>query len=419
VLPAASPTLTAIKPGTTNPAGDAVSSKLISGVTDADASAKKGVAVTAVTGTGKWQYLLAGTTTWKDVGTVSTTAALLLKDTDKLRFVPSAGFAGTATATYRAWDQTKGTAGTKLSVSPSGGSTAFSSGSRTASLLVNTAPTLAAGSKTLTAVPEDSTDPAGQTVSGFASASVTDPDAGAKKGIAVTAKTGSGTWQYQPAGTTTWKNFPAVSASAALLLKDTDKLRFVPAANFNGTATVTYRAWDQTTGTAGGTASVSTSGNATSFSTGAQTASLAVTAVNDAPVLEDGDPELTGVGAGATDPAGDAVSALLDAVFSDADAGALRGIAVVETTGDGTWQWWDGAAWQDVGTVSGSAALLLRDADKLRFVPDAGFTGTATVTYRAWDRTDGSAGSKVDITATGGTTAFSDLLETATLEVVP
>ena len=48
---------------------------------------------------------------------------------------------------------------------------------------------------------------------------------------------------------------------------------------------LTFRAWDQTTGANGGTADPSTNGGTTAFSTATETASIAVTAVNDVPSL--------------------------------------------------------------------------------------------------------------------------------------
>ena len=72
-------------------------------------------------------------------------------------------------------------------------------------------------------------------------------------------------------------------------------MRYVPNANTNGTVGtgLTFRAWDQTTGTAGSTANTTTNGGATAFSTATATASITVTAVNDAP-------QITSNGGGAT-----------------------------------------------------------------------------------------------------------------------
>ena len=55
---------------------------------------------------------------------------------------------------------------------------------------------------------------------------------------------------------------------------------------YNGTLAnaITFRAWDQTSGSNGTLADTSTNGGTTAFSTATDTASLVVTAVNDAPV---------------------------------------------------------------------------------------------------------------------------------------
>ena len=72
-------------------------------------------------------------------------------------------------------------------------------------------------------------------------------------------------------------------ASAARLLNTSAKIRFVPNADWNGNATITYRTWNGTTGTNGGTADASSGGGA--FSASTATATVTVTAVNDALVL--------------------------------------------------------------------------------------------------------------------------------------
>jgi hypothetical protein len=158
----------------------------------------------------------------------------------------------------------------------------------TQTVQVNDAPVLTPISPTLTTITEDQTtnvtDP-GQTVSSFIGASISDVDAGAVKGIAITALTSTdGTWQYSIDGGTTWTAIGAVSNNVALLLDASDKIRFLPDGNNGGSDTITYRAWDETAGTHGTTADTSANGGATAFSTATDTAHLAVTSVNDAPV---------------------------------------------------------------------------------------------------------------------------------------
>src|SRR5690606_40078780 len=75
-----------------------------------------------------------------------------------------------------------------------------------------------------------------------------DPDTDALSGIAITASSGSGTWQYSTDGMT-WISLGTVSNSAALLLSSDTYLRYT-AGTVAETATLTFRAWDQTSGTA-------------------------------------------------------------------------------------------------------------------------------------------------------------------------
>ncbi len=118
---------------------------------------------------------------------------------------------------------------------------------------------------------------------------VTDPDTVAVLGIAVTAAdTTNGSWWYTIDGGANWNALGAVTNTNARLLAADGNTRiyFQPDANYNGTlsAAITFRAWDQTSGSNGGTADTSSNGGATAFSTATDTASLTVNAVNDAPV---------------------------------------------------------------------------------------------------------------------------------------
>ena len=125
---------------------------------------------------------------------------------------------------------------------------------------VNSAPVLS-GANDLGAIDEDETTNPGTLVSALITAplQVSDANAGALSGIAVVAVDNSnGTWQYSTNGGGTWIAFGSPSATAArLLAADADTfVRFVPAANFNGTVAngITFRAWDRTSGAPGGTA---------------------------------------------------------------------------------------------------------------------------------------------------------------------
>ncbi|MBK9947788.1 MAG: DUF4347 domain-containing protein [Nitrospira sp.] len=123
------------------------------GITDVDSGATKGIAITGTNETnGTWYYTTNGGSTWAAVSAVSNTSALLLADnaSTRLYFAPSADYNGTCTGalTLRAWDQTSGTAGTKVSTASNGGTTAFSSATDTIDVsvtAVNDAPTFGVG----------------------------------------------------------------------------------------------------------------------------------------------------------------------------------------------------------------------------------------------------------------------------------
>lgn len=148
---------------------------------------------------------------------------------------------------------------------------------------------------------------------------------------------------------------------------------------------------------------------------------LTVSSLNDAPVLDPGlSPELDAIVEDATDPAGTRVSQLLIG-FSDADAEASQGIAIFGISSSGDWQYSldDGANWLPIGNPSESAAILLRDTDRVRFVPAPDFYGTSSFDFIAWDQTDaGSAGSAVNLVNNrGGSTAYSNDWDTALLTI--
>jgi hypothetical protein len=156
----------------------------------------------------------------------------------------------------------------------------------------------------------------------------------------------------------------------------------------------------------------------------APTESVAVVPVNDAPVLNNAlNPALAAIAEDATNPASTLVSALLSGAVSDADANALRGIAVTGAASSvGSWQFSlnGGATWLPIGTPSESAATLLPGWARIRLVPKIDFNGTIKLYYRAWDQTEGSPGGTANLVGhIGGSTAFSIEWESAPLIVTP
>ncbi|MCA9065686.1 MAG: cadherin domain-containing protein, partial [Planctomycetaceae bacterium] len=159
-----------------------------------------------------------------------------------------------------------------------------------------------------------------------------------------------------------------------------------------------------------------------------QDIAVTVTDLNDAPVLDaTGSMHLTDVVVNSTNPAGNSVAAIIlsggDDRITDQDAGAVEGIAVIGVDNtNGTWQYSTngGSSWQSFGVVSNGSAVLLNAEAKIRFVPNASYTGSAgDITFRAWDQTSGSNGQvAVDTSSNGDGFAFSVSTETATLTVI-
>src|SRR5262249_24115732 len=116
-------------------------------------------------------------------------------------------------------------------------------------LTANVAPILS-GANDLTAIAEDDTTNGGTLVSALLAGKVTD-STGGPLGIAVVGvtPTTNGTWQFSTDGGTTWIDFGAVTSDTATLLGPADRVRFVPAPNFNGVVPgLVFHAWDRTNG---------------------------------------------------------------------------------------------------------------------------------------------------------------------------
>ncbi len=295
---------------------------------------------------------------------------------------------------------------------------------------VNDAPTITNGyTHTLTSTNED-TNSSGTLASAILTgASWADIDTGAVSGLAITGVTGNGTWQYSTDGTT-WNNFGAVTSTNALLITSSTQVRYQPNGQNGETATFTYRAWDQTSGTASTNstanyATTASSGGTTAFSSNTATASMVVTSLNDAPVLDNsGDMTLNPITEDDTSNSGQSVASIIASAsgdrITDVDSGAIEGIAITASTnGNGYWEYStdNGTTWTTVGAVSDGSALLLRNTDWLRFVPDGQNATTGDITFRAWDQTSGTVGTKVDASVHGGTTAFSTATEVASITV--
>ena len=162
---------------------------------------------------------------------------------------------------------------------------------------LNDAPTIT--SAVLAAVPEDTANPAGQSVAALFGALFADADSGAGfAGIAVTANTASaatqGSWQYSSNGGANWFAIGSVAEGANALALDTSTLiRFLPVADYFGNpAPLALRALDDTyagafSSTAGtetrALVDTSVRGGATAISASLANLTTSITPVADAP----------------------------------------------------------------------------------------------------------------------------------------
>ncbi|MDW7995892.1 MAG: cadherin-like domain-containing protein [Gemmatales bacterium] len=165
---------------------------------------------------------------------------------------------------------------------------------------VNDAPVLTSGTYDLYTIPEDPPTNTGVSVQAFVAslggsytdaddfADVNNPTYTDPRGIAIiNYGTTNGTWQYSLNGGSTWANFPTLSSGEALVLaaNATTRVRFVPNANFNGTATFTFRAWDQSNGAGNGSVvTIGGTGGTTPYSANTAIGRVIITEVNDTPV---------------------------------------------------------------------------------------------------------------------------------------
>ena len=135
----------------------------------------------------------------------------------------------------------------------------------------------------LPSINADDINTAGHTVQEVLAGAASDVD-GNPIGIAVSAQdAANGQWQYSQDGGVSWQAIGAVDDTQALLLGPSDKVRFVPNGTSACEASLTYHAWDQTSGVAGTPADVSVTGATSAWSAATDTVGIQVQAVSDAP----------------------------------------------------------------------------------------------------------------------------------------
>lgn len=270
---------------------------------------------------------------------------------------------------------------------------------------------------------------------------ISDPDGGALLGIAVTAVNTSNCIQVSYYNGSAWTAISSVSTTSALLLPadGTYRIYCQPTANFSGSISdaITFQAWDRTSGAAGDLADATINGGSTAFSSASDVVTLYVTPQNDAPILDDSrTPNLSSMYYPASAPSGQVGSSVVDLVnfaipaggldnVSDADSSASLGMAITASdTATGTLYFSidGGSTWTSASSLSESNALLLSAVplNRLYFDPGTTFVGrvATALTFRAWDTTSRTSGNYVNITSTGGTTAFSSTTDTISLTVI-
>ncbi len=283
---------------------------------------------------------------------------------------------------------------------------------------VNGAPVLDANaSPFLVAITEDAVAPSGAVgtlvsslvdlTGGGGINNVTDAD-GPGLGIAITGtNSANGTWFYSTNGGTTWTAVGAVSNSSALLLEangDT-RLYFQPAANFSGTVTdgITFRAWDETTGTAGTKVNTSTNGGSTAFSSATDTASVTVNAANDAPTII-----APNGGAAFSVSINENTTAVTDIDATDPDAGQTLTYSIVNTPG---------TDFSRFTINSSTGALKFTSAPNFEAPNDIGGTDNDNVYFVTVQVSDGNGGTDtqsitVTVNNVNEVTAVNDIIRT-------
>jgi Ca2+-binding RTX toxin-like protein len=270
--------------------------------------------------------------------------------------------------TYANTSQDPGTADrivTLTEIRDNGGgtdATSLSIGATVSITAVNDAPTLSGGPVELPATDEDFPNAEVTVADLLAGTTLGDVD-GDDIGIAVTGLTGNGEWEYSTDGGFTWLSFGSVSDGHALLLSPDTLVSYMPDGIDGETATINFRAWDQTAGTPSDDttrqyADTSVNGGTSAYSSGTVQASVEVEAVNDAPIFR----LSPGLDFVVTLPDDDAV----DVISGDGDGDALGGSPEGAGTGpsDVVLGDFDGDGDLDVAvnnTVAGTVTVLEND----------------------------------------------------------
>jgi methionine-rich copper-binding protein CopC len=450
---AQSPTLTSVSAGAgvpTGAVGDLVST-LVSGISDADSGASKGIAITGVHAGATLYYSTNGGTTWTAASGLSDTNALLLAaDSDTRVYYKANGATGTFSdaITFRAWDQTQHAAeGVYADTTSRGGKAEFSTATDTVAVTstVNPGDTVidlgTGNGKLIKPVQVEGKwyyfwDKSGDGIVSGDSATHDALDAIFKYDINGNLNPVAGTNTNDVYRYATLNGvqvaLPTINGSITGYAKESTQTGTAATIGGNSVPFDEWLAiWDTQNGTgttAGGTTvstatgwanssywTASTAWSGIEYHTGVELATgyvydpsaqytgdqytayvaMQVVNANAAPVLDAAQsPTLTAVSASAAAPSGavgDLVSTLVGGI-TDGDAGSTKGIAITGVHAGATLKYSvnGGTTWLTATSVSDTNALLLAADSNTRVYYQAnGTSGTFTdaITFRAWDMT--------------------------------
>ncbi len=354
---------------------------------------------------GIWQYSLDDGMTWKDFSPVRDNfvyidkAARLLNSEDRIRFVPKANYYGKSSVTFRAWDE-QGIDGGTLDISSLGGKSSPNI-------------SLSKDDAEIEIAPID--DPP-SVLNPIADILLTQGDAISDRQISLS------------------KVFTDVDDDPSLItvsLADNTNPGFVKASISKGILYVKVLQGDAY-GEAVITVRATSNGK-----TGDDSFTVSVSAPNSAPILDTKpSPKLTSVKQNPEENPGNSIAEIVaDGSISDMDSEgeSLKAIAVIGVDNThGIWQYSldSGMTWNDFSPIRGqfvtieNEALLLDgsltgdETQRIRFTPNADYSGSANFAFRAWDMTVGVAGETSDAGVNGGQTAFSSTEDQASVLII-
>ncbi|SFG48034.1 cadherin-like domain-containing protein [Neptunomonas qingdaonensis] len=428
-------TLAAVDEDSVDPAGVTVATLFGDNYSDVTDTISGGSGATALAGiaiiangedgsNGHWQY--SAGSGWVDIptdGSLSDTAALVLSNTDLIRFKPDvADYNGIpASLTVRQSDGTAFTSGNSLNISAGiGGSGGWSNAVtlQTSVTAINDAPVLTITTPSFSATENITAD---LSAAGFGLVDVEaarDEGSGADQGnVQVTLTNDAGVMQVSAFGSAviTGNNSGNVIISGSLTDVNgaLDTLKYTPGDNPDTTETITVVLSDLGNNGTGTTTAKTVSSDITVTVTQANDAPTATGSATLAAVNEDaGGVATIPNSASYVSPTGATVSSLFSDNFSDPDTKGsnftLAGIGIVANAEDGSNGHWEyftdgGSTWEAIPTagLSNSSALVLAAADLIRFNPDAAnYNGTPnSLTVHLSDGFGFVAGSAKDISA--------------------